>query len=330
MRILHTILPFPIESEYMSVEPRVLICGSMAFDTICVFQGKFGDHIVPEATHKISVSFMVDLMRREFGGCAGNVAYSLKLIGGAPVICATIGTDAAGYRDRMQTLGIGVEALKTVPDSFTAQAYIMTDLDDNQITSFHAGAMFQSQLNDVTAIENIELGIVSPDGRDGMFRHARGFASKKIPFIFDPGQAMPAFSGDEIIELIGLADYLSVNDYEAEMIAQKTGRAIESFAPDLKALIITLGASGSRIHTQGRVIDVPVVAAPTLVDPTGCGDAFRAGLLYGIAHQWAVEKACKLGSLLGSIKISERGGQNHTFTEAAIRERFASVWGESW
>ena len=314
----------------MSVEPRVLICGSMAFDTICVFQGKFGDHIVPEATHKISVSFMVDQMRREFGGCAGNVAYSLKMIGGAPVICATIGNDAAAYRDRMQALGVGLDALKTVPDTFTAQAYIMTDLDDNQITSFHAGAMFQSQLNDVTAIGNIALGIVSPDGRDGMFRHARGFASKKIPFIFDPGQAMPAFSGDEIIELIGLADYLSVNDYEGEMIAQKTGRAIESFAPDLKALIVTLGASGSRIYTQGKVIDVPVVPAPMLVDPTGCGDAFRAGLLYGIAHQWSVEKACKLGSLLGSIKIGERGGQNHNFTEAAIRGRFAAVWNEAW
>jgi adenosine kinase len=311
-------------------EPRVLICGSMAFDTICVFQGKFGEHIVPEATHKISVSFMVDQMRREFGGCAGNVAYSLKLIGGAPVICATVGDDAVGYRDRMQKLGIGLEALKTVPDAFTAQAYIMTDLDDNQITSFHPGAMFSSQLNDVTAVPNIALGIVSPDGRDGMFRHARGFASKKIPFIFDPGQAMPAFSGDEIIELIGLADYLTVNDYEAEMIAQKTGRKIESFAPNLKALIVTLGGSGSRIYNDGKVIDVPVVSAEKLVDPTGCGDAFRAGLLYGIAHSWTVEKACKLGSLLGSIKISERGGQNHTFTEGEIRARFATVWKENW
>ena len=311
-------------------EPRILICGSMAFDTICVFQGKFGEHIVPEATHKISVSFMVDQMRREFGGCAGNVAYSLKLIGGAPVICATIGNDASGYRDRMQTLGIGLDALTTVPDAFTAQAYIMTDLDDNQITSFHAGAMYQSQLNDVTAIDNIALGIVSPDGRDGMFRHARGFASKKIPFIFDPGQAMPAFSGDEIVELIGLADYLTVNDYEAEMIAQKTGRSIESFAPGLKALIVTLGAQGSRIHTEGRSIDVPVVPATALVDPTGCGDAFRAGLLYGIAHQWSVEKACKLGSLLGSIKISERGGQNHQLSEAQLRERFVATWKEAW
>jgi adenosine kinase len=311
-------------------EPRVLICGSMAFDTICVFQGKFGEHIVPEATHKISVSFMVDQMRREFGGCAGNVAYSLKLIGGAPVICATVGNDSAGYRERMEKLGIGLEALKTVADALTAQAYIMTDLDDNQITSFHPGAMFSSQLNDVTSVPNVALGIVSPDGRDGMFRHARGFASKKIPFVFDPGQAMPAFSGDEIVELIGLADYLTVNDYEAEMIAQKTGRAIESFAPNLKALIVTLGGSGSRIYADGKVIDVPVVSAEKIIDPTGCGDAFRAGLLYGIAHGWSVEKACKLGSLLGSIKISERGGQNHAFTEAEIRARFATVWKESW
>ena len=311
-------------------EPRILICGSMAFDTICVFEGKFGDHIVPEATHKISVSFMVDQMRREFGGCAGNVAYSLKLIGGAPVICATIGADASGYRDRMQALGVGLDALKTVPDAFTAQAYIMTDLDDNQITSFHAGAMFQSQVNDVTAVDNIALGIVAPDGRDGMFRHARGFASKKIPFIFDPGQAMPAFSGDEIAELISMADYLTVNDYEAEMIAQKTGRAIESFAPGLKALIVTLGAQGSRIYADGKTIDVPVVPAATLVDPTGCGDAFRAGLLYGIAHAWSVEKACKLGSLLGSIKIGERGGQNHKLGVEALRERFVATWNEAW
>jgi adenosine kinase len=311
-------------------EPRVLICGSMAFDTICVFQGKFGEHILPEATHKISVSFMVDRMRREFGGCAGNVAYSLKLIGGAPIICATVGNDAAGYRDRMQQLGVGLEALKTVPEAYTAQAYIMTDLDDNQITSFHAGAMFFSHLNDVTAVDNVALGIVAPDGRDGMFRHARGFASKKIPFIFDPGQAMPAFSGDDLKELIGLADYLTVNDYEAEMIAQKTGQPIESFASDLKALVVTLGSHGSRVYTQGKVVDVPVVPAKELIDPTGCGDAFRAGLLYGIAHNWPMEKACKLGSLLGSIKISERGGQNHSFSESDIRARFASVWNENW
>ncbi len=311
-------------------EPRVLICGSVAFDTICVFQGKFGDHIVPEATHKISVSFMVDQMRREFGGCAGNIAYSLKLIGGAPVVCATVGHDAAGYRERMQRFGIGLDALKTMPEAYTAQAYIMTDLEDNQITSFHAGAMFDSHLNDVTAVSNIALGIVAPDGRDGIFRHARGFSSKKIPFIFDPGQAMPAFSGDELKELIGMADYLTVNDYEAEMIAQKTGQSIESFAPQLKGLVVTLGGQGSRVYAQGKTIDVPVVPAEELVDPTGCGDAFRAGLLYGIAHHWSLEKACKLGSLIGSIKISERGGQNHGFSETVIRERFASVWKESW
>lgn len=311
-------------------EPRVLICGSVAFDTICVFQGKFGDHIVPEATHKISVSFMVDQMRREFGGCAGNIAYSLKLLGGAPVVCATVGNDAAGYRDRMQQLGIGLDALKTIPEAYTAQAYIMTDLDDNQITSFHAGAMFHSHVNDVTAVSNVALGIVAPDGRDGIFRHARGFASQKVPFVFDPGQAMPAFSGDDLKELIGLADYLTVNDYEAEMIAQKTGQPIEAFAPGLKGLVVTLGAHGSRIFTGGKVIDVPVVPAQFLVDPTGCGDAFRAGLLYGIAHEWSLEKSCKLGSLIGSIKISERGGQNHGFSEREIRERFSAVWKETW
>jgi adenosine kinase len=311
-------------------EPRILICGSVAFDTICVFQGKFGEHILPEATHKISVSFMVDRMRREFGGCAGNIAYSLKLIGGAPVVCATVGNDAAGYRDRMQQLQIGLDTLKTIPEAYTAQAYIMTDLEDNQITSFHAGAMFHSHLNDVTSVENVALGIVAPDGRDGIFRHARGFASKKIPFIFDPGQAMPAFSGDDLKELIGLADYLTVNDYEAEMIAQKTGQPIESFAAQLKGLVVTLGGQGSRVYANGTTIDVPVVPAKEIVDPTGCGDAFRAGLLYGIAHGWSLEKACKLGSLIGSIKISERGGQNHGFSETQIRERFESTWREKW
>ena len=314
----------------MSAEPRVLICGSMAFDTICVFPGRFAEHIVPGATHKISVSFLVENMRREFGGCAGNIAYSLKLLGGAPVICAAIGDDGNEYRERMAKLGIGLDALRAVPGSFTANCHITTDLDDNQITSFHAGAMFQSQVNDVTAVANIALGIVAPDGRDGMFRHARGFAASKTPFIFDPGQAMPAFSGDEIVELIGMADYLSVNDYEAEMIAQKTGRSIESFAPNLKALIVTLGAQGSRVCSDGRAIEVPVVPAREVVDPTGCGDAFRAGLLYGIAHGWSVDKACRLGSLIGSIKIGERGGQNHHFTEAAIRARFTEVWGEAW
>ncbi len=314
----------------MTPEPRVLICGSMAFDTICVFQGRFGEHIVPGATHKINVSFLVENMRREFGGCAGNIAYTLNLLGGAPVICATIGDDGAEYRARMARFGIGLDALTTVPGTLTAHCHITTDLDDNQITSFHAGAMFQSQRIDVTQVDDIALGIVAPDGRDGMFRHARGFASKKVPFIFDPGQAMPAFSSDEIVELIGMADYLSVNDYEAEMIAQKTGRPIESFAPSLKALIITLGAHGSRVYAHGRPIDVPVVPARALVDPTGCGDAFRAGLLYGIARQWPVEKACKLGSLLGSIKISERGGQNHSFTPAEIQAMFVETWHERW
>ena len=314
----------------MTLEPRVLICGSMAFDTICVFQGRFGEHIVPGATHKINVSFLVENMRREFGGCAGNIAYTLNLLGGAAVICATVGDDGAEYRERMARFGIGLDALTHIPGTLTANCHITTDLDDNQITSFHAGAMFQSQCIDVTSVDNIALGIVAPDGRDGMFRHARGFAAKKVPFIFDPGQAMPAFSGDEIVELISMADYLSVNDYEAEMIAQKTGRPIESFAPALKALIITLGAQGSRVYTQGKTVNVPVVPAPTLVDPTGCGDAFRAGLLYGIAHQWPVEKACKLGSLLGSIKIGERGGQNHAFTPAEIRAKFVETWREAW
>ncbi|MBL8311507.1 MAG: carbohydrate kinase family protein [Burkholderiales bacterium] len=314
----------------MSAEPRVLICGSMAFDTICVFPGRFAEHIVPGATHKISVSFLVDNLRREYGGCAGNIAYSLKGIGGEPVICATVGDDAGEYRQRMQRFGIALDALKTVPGSFTANCHITTDLDDNQITSFHAGAMFHSHENDISAVPDVALGIVAPDGRDGMFKHARAFAARGIPFIFDPGQAMPAFSGAEIAELIGMADYLAVNDYEAELIAQKTGRTVESFAAGLRGAVVTLGAAGSRVYSGGTAIDVPVVPAAEMLDPTGCGDAFRAGLLYGIAHDWSLAKACRLGSLLGSIKIASRGGQNHALDAEGIRARFAEVWREAW
>ncbi len=311
-------------------QPRVAICGSMAFDTICVFPGRFGEHILPHATHKISVSFLVEQLRREYGGCAGNIAYSLKLLGGEPVICATVGNDAAGYCERLRQMGIALDGLKIIPEAYTAQCHITTDLDDNQITSFHPGAMFRSHEVDVTALSDIALGIVAPDGRDGMFRHARGFAARGIPFVFDPGQAMPAFSGEELLELIGLARYLAVNDYEAELIQQKTGRSIEALAEGLAGVVVTLGAQGSKVYAQGRVEEVPVVPAKAVVDPTGCGDAFRAGLLYGLARDWPLAKACRLGSLLGSIKIAERGGQNHFFTAEAIRERFQNIWQEAW
>jgi adenosine kinase len=220
--------------------------------------------------------------------------------------------------------------VRVVPEAYTAQCHITTDLDDNQITSFHPGAMFFSHLVDVTALENIALGIVAPDGRDGMFRHARGFAAKGIPFVFDPGQAMPAFSGEELWELAGLADWVAMNDYEAEMFTQKTGRSIEDLARTKRGVIVTLGAQGSRVHEGGAVTAVPVVPAEKIVDPTGCGDAFRAGLLYGLAHGWPLAKAARLGSLLGSIKIAERGGQNHALSPALVRERFEHAWGEPW
>ena len=309
---------------------RTLVCGSLAYDTIMVFPDHFARHILPDQAQVLSVSFQIGEMRREWGGCAGNIAYNLKQIGGEPVVMATVGDDGLEYKERLAALGIAVDGVRHVPGAYTGQAFIITDLDDNQITAFHPGAMNHSHVNRVTDVGGVGLGIVAPDGKEGMQSHAAQFAAAGIPFIFDPGQAMPAFSGDEIAELIGMADYLSVNDYEAEMIAQKTGRPIESFAPALKALVVTLGAQGSRVYTQGRTIDVPVVPAATLVDPTGCGDAFRAGLLYGIAHGWSVEKACKLGSLVGSIKIAERGGQNHQFSESAIRDRFSVVWGEAW
>ena len=311
-------------------EPRIAICGSIAFDTICVFPGRFGEHILPHATHKISVSFLVEQLRREFGGCAGNIAYNLAAIGGAPVVCATVGNDSAGYRDRLRQLGVALDGVRVVPEAYTAQCHITTDLDDNQITSFHPGAMFFSQLVDVTALEDIALGIVAPDGREGMFRHARGFAAKGVPFVFDPGQAMPAFSGEELWELAGLADWVAMNDYEAEMFTQKTGRSIEDLARGKRGVIVTLGAQGSRVYQGDQVTAVPVVPAERIVDPTGCGDAFRAGLLYGLAHRWPLAKAARLGSLLGAIKIAERGGQNHALSPASVRERFERIWGESF
>ncbi|MCS6997502.1 MAG: carbohydrate kinase family protein [Casimicrobiaceae bacterium] len=311
-------------------EPRIAICGSIAFDTICVFPGRFGDHILPHATHKISVSFLVQDLRREFGGCAGNIAYNLAGIGGAPVVCATVGHDAGDYLERLRALGVALDGVQQLAEHYTAQCHITTDLDDNQITSFHPGAMFESHRIDVTALEGIALAIVAPDGREGMFRHARGFARRGIPFVFDPGQAMPAFSGQELLELAQLADWVAMNDYEAELFVQKTGCGIETLARQKRGVVVTLGAEGARIYEGERLATVPAVPAQSIVDPTGCGDAFRAGLLYGLAHGWALEKAARLGSLLGSIKIASRGGQNHRLEASELRRRFEEIWAQAW
>jgi adenosine kinase len=268
-------------------------------------------------------------MRREFGGCAGNIAYSLKLLGGEPLIMATIGDDSAPYMHRLKQLGLDASHVRDVPGSFTAQAFITTDLDDNQITAFHPGAMTQSHQNKVTDARDVTLGIISPDGRDGMLQHAREFHAAKIPFVFDPGQGLPMFDGDELMAFLKLADYCTVNDYEAKLLTERTGRTLEQLAGDVEALIVTLAGSGSHIYTKGRRIEIPAAPPEALIDPTGCGDAYRAGLLYGISEGWEWEKTGRLASLMGSIKIAHRGGQNHKLTRDDIAGRYTAAFGDN-
>jgi len=308
---------------------RTLICGSLAFDSIMVFQDHFKHHILPDKIHMLNVSFLVPEMRREFGGCAGNIAYNLKLLGGAPVIMATVGEDFSLYADRLDALGISREAVRTMPGSYTAQAFITTDLADNQITAFHPGAMFFSHENDASQARDIGLGIVSPDGRDGMLSHCRQFHAAGTPFVFDPGQGMPLFSGSELLEMVELADYVTLNDYEAELLQARTELSLDALAARVKCLVVTRGEEGSRFYVEGRQIDIPVVPAKAVVDPTGCGDAFRAGLLYGIAHGWDWEATGQLASLMGSIKIEHRGGQNHTPSRDAIAGLFKATFGKT-
>ena len=308
---------------------RTLICGSLAFDSIMVFQDYFKHHILPDKIHMLNVSFLVPEMRREFGGCAGNIAYNLNLLGGEPVIMATVGDDFSVYAERLDTLGLSREAIRSIAGSFTAQAFITTDLADNQITAFHPGAMVFSHENDASGARDIGLGIVSPDGRDGMLNHCRQFHAAGIPFVFDPGQGMPLFSGSELLEMVELADYVTLNDYEAELLQARTGLSLDTLAARVKCLIVTRGEAGSRFYVDGAQIDIPVVPAQAIVDPTGCGDAFRAGLLYGIAQKWDWETTGHLASLMGSIKIEQRGGQNHAPTRAAIGERLLALCGKS-
>ena len=308
-------------------EPRVLICGSMAFDTIMVFEDRFRNHILPEKVHMLNVSFTVLEMRREFGGCAGNIGYNLKLLGGAPVMLASIGDDGDVYRARLAQCDLDATYIRTMPGSFTAQAFITTDLDDNQITAFHPGAMGLSHRISVDEVGEVKLGIIAPDGRDGMLAHAAQMHAAGIPFIFDPGQAMPLFDGDELRRLVGWAKYLAVNDYEAELLQERTGLSRLELAAQVKAMVITLGAEGSQIVTGAETLIIPSVPPTAEVDPTGCGDAYRAGLLYGIAHGWDWMKTGRLASLLGSIKIAQRGGQNHHFDRASIAALYAKAFG---
>ena len=308
---------------------RILVCGSIAYDNIMVFRGRFKDHILADQIHILNVAFLVPDLRREFGGCAGNIAYTLKLLGGEPLIMATVGDDYQPYDYRLQKLHLVQRHIRRIPDTFTAQAFITTDLDDNQITAFHPGAMNRSHENHVDEAKAVTLGIVAPDGRDGMLQHAREFQAAGIPFLFDPGQGLPMFSGPELTAFVNQASYVAVNDYEGQMLQDRTGMKLEDLARKVKALVVTLGARGSIVMTGGRRFEIPPVTAERVVDPTGCGDAYRAGLLYGIAAglDWPVTG--RLASLLGSIKIAQRGGQNHRFTRDEIAQRYQDAFGAS-
>ncbi|HTY98884.1 MAG TPA: carbohydrate kinase family protein [Rhodocyclaceae bacterium] len=307
---------------------KTLICGSLAYDTIMVFRDRFKHHILPEQIHTLNVAFLVPDMRREYGGCAGNIAYNLRLLGGEPLIMATVGDDAGLYMQRLEHLGLSARHVRQIPGTYTAQAFITTDLDDNQITAFHPGAMSQSHENRISEADGVVLGIVAPDGRDGMINHAREFHQAGIPFIFDPGQGLPMFDGPELLEFLRLADYCTVNDYEAKLLCERTGRSIAELAREVTALVVTLGANGSEIHVDGQQIAIPCVDPEQVLDPTGCGDAYRAGLLYGIARGWPWQKTGRLASLMGSIKIAHRGGQNHRLSRAEIAERFERAFAE--
>ena len=307
-----------------------LICGSVAYDTILQFQDRFKSHILPDKIHILNVSFLVPDMRREFGGCAANIAYSLKLLGDRGVPMATAGHDFAPYRERMVAQGISVDHIKVVDGTFTAQAFITTDLDDNQITAFHPGAMQHAHLNKVSDAEaGISLGIVAPDGRQAMIEHAAQFAAAKIPFIFDPGQGLPMFGAEELKTFISQARWVAVNDYEWGMLQQKTGYTVSDITAQVDALIVTLGPKGSVIYTQGRTVSVPCAAPEAVVDPTGCGDAYRAGLIHGLLRGLDWETTGRVASLMGAIKIASRGPQNHGFTQAEFERRYRDNFGQA-
>ena len=316
---------------YVAYTPgmTILVCGSMAYDTIMVFQDQFKKHILPDQIHILNVAFLVPDMRREFGGTGGNIAYNLRLLGESPALMATVGHDFDPYRARLGELGISDRYVKPVDGQFTAQGFITTDLDDNQITAFHPGAMSFAHLNRVGDARDVKLGIVSPDGRQGMIDHARDFAKAKIPFIFDPGQGLPMFSGEELMSMMTGATALTVNDYEARIVEQRTGKPVEDLARHVEAVVVTRAGEGSSVFTGGQRIDVPSVPPEAVVDPTGCGDAYRSGLLYGMARGWDWRKCARLASVMGSIKIAHRGGQNHRPTRATIAGRFQSAFGEA-
>ncbi len=297
----------------------VLITGSMAYDTIMVFNDRFKEHILPDQVHILNVAFLVPELRREFGGCAGNIAYNLKLLGGNPIIMATVGQDFTPYAKWLDECGINQDQIWGIEDAYTAQAFITTDLDDNQITAFHPGAMSFSHSNSVPTDKGIQLGTVSPDGKDGMLQHATEFADAGIPFIFDPGQGLPMFSGEELVKLLKLARWVTLNDYEAKMMEDKTGMNPQSLTEYVDTAIITRGSQGSDIYTKEGIVNIPSVKASQIVDPTGCGDAYRAGLLYGMQNHLDWETTGRIASLIGSLKVASAGTQNHSFSMDEFR-----------
>jgi adenosine kinase len=306
---------------------KTLVTGSIAYDTIMVFPDRFRNHLLPDQLHILNVCFLTPQMRREYGGTAGNIGYNLRLLGEDPLVMATVGEDVGPYLERLRGLRIGTEHLKRIPGQFTAQAFITTDLDDNQITAFHPGAMNYSHENRVTRALGATLAIIGPDGKEGMLQHARECAAEAISFMFDPGQGLPMFSREELGEFVELADYVAVNDYEGKLLEERTGRSLDELARQVKALIYTMGAKGSVIIAGGQRHEIPCVEAQAVVDPTGCGDAYRAGLLYGISHRWDWPSTGKLGALMGAIKIAQRGAQNHAPSRDEIEARFHRAFG---
>ena len=289
-----------------------LICGSLAFDTITTFPGRFGQQILPDQLHILNVSFLVPELRREYGGCAGNIAYTLQQLGGKPVVMAALGSDGSDYLARIRDWDVDTSMVSVVDSHYTAQAIIITDVDNNQITAFHPGAMQRAVDIGIPVRDDLRIGIVAPDGRDAMLRHAREMAEMGIPFIFDPGQGLPMFDGDELIRFIEQANWVAVNDYEARMLCDRTGHSLASLSlAGLQGVIVTLGAEGCDLWVQGQCTRVPPCAAQTVVDPTGCGDAFRAALLFGLENGWPLAACAQLGNQVGAIKIASRGGQNH-------------------
>jgi adenosine kinase len=304
-----------------------LICGSLAYDTIMTFEGRFRDHILPDRLHVLNVSFLTPGMRRNFGGCAGNIAYNLKMLGGDGLIMATVGHDFAPYAEWLGRWGLARTHVRTVPSEFTAQAFITTDLDNNQITAFHPGAMNHSHLNRVSDSSGVKFGVVAPDGREGMLAHAEQFAAAGVPFMFDPGQGLPMFGGEELRAFIERAAWVAVNDYEASLLAERTGWSLEQIAARVRALIVTRGAEGSWIFAAGERLEIPVATAERVLDPTGCGDAYRAGLLFGLARglEWATTG--RIAALLAAIKIAHHGTQEHRCSPDEFRQRFRAAFG---